>query len=144
MKKILCSGLLVVLIISALAIATSAATVYSGTYTVDFSSSYVMKDSTKAITMRYNYGGLVTDVRASTDISYSTDATYVYSYVKVTALNNETSSSYSQLTDPSTSSSSVLNSGKASVSGQNYAKEVRHYANRTLNGLTSFWDYYCE
>lgn len=137
MKRLFATMLILVLLVSALAVGASAAWIEK-TIRVDFTQEYITPVENKVLTLRYNPQNIWFWVRASTDVSVSADMTG-FSYVKLWALNNETSVSTNY-----TSANGVINSGKATVAWQTYAKEVNHYGYRTYNGETTYWDYYCE
>ncbi len=137
MKKIILSMCVILTVISSLSVYVFAST-QKKTFEVDFSNSYVTSVSNGAITMRYNPANFFLYVRASTDLSVSNDATG-YSYVKITALNGDYEVSSSTKKD-----GNVINSGKATVNNQAYAKRINHYASRVINKYSESWDYYCE
>ncbi len=137
MKKMFATMLILVLLVSLLAVGASAAWITEN-IRVNFTREYIKPVENGAMTLRYNPENIWFWVRASTDVSVSADMTG-YAYVKIWALNNETS-----ISTNSTRSNGIINSGKAVVNGQYYAKEVNHYGYRTFNGQTTHWDYYCE
>lgn len=93
-------------------------------YNTDFTKSYELVKDSGATTLRHNPKNLFLSVRASTDLSVANDQRG-YASVTLRAVNGEQTSSYS-----SEVVNNVINSGKATVSGQSYAKEVWHYAQR--------------
>ena len=103
---------------------------------VDFTKSYEMAKDSGATTLRHNPKNLFLSVRASTDLSVANDQRG-YASVTLRAVNGEQTSSYS-----SEVVNNVINSGKATVSGQSYAKEVWHYAQRYSDNK-EFW-YECH
>ena len=137
MKRLFATMLVLVLLVSALAVGASAAWITEN-IRVDFTQAYIKPVENSAMTLRYNPENIWFWVRASTDVSVSADMTG-YAYVKIWALNNETS-----ISTNTTRSNGIINSGKAVVNGQSYAKEVNHYGDRTLNGQTTNWYYCCE
>ncbi len=137
MKRLFATMLILVLLVSALAVGASAAWI-TETIRVDFTQPYTNTVENGVLTLRYNPENIWFWVRASTDISVSADMTG-FAYVKIWALNNETSVSTN-----TTRSNGIINSGKAEVDGQTYAKEVNHFGRRALNGQSTGWDYYCE
>ena len=137
MKRLFATMLILVLWVFALAIGASAESITEFIW-VDFTQAYITPVENGALTLRYNPENIWFWVRASTDVSVSADMTG-RAYVKIWALNNETSVSTN-----TTCSNGIINSGKAVVVDQQYAKEVNHFGSRTLNGQTTHWYYYCE
>ena len=138
MKKVITSVLALMLIISSLMVGSFAAYDYEDTFDMDLSSSYDSYAGNGAIIMHYKPGGWFTNVRASTDVSVSNDATgYAFTFIK--ALNSDIASISSSEKD-----GNIVNSGEASVSGQDYAEMVNHLGTRTINERKTSWNYYCE
>lgn len=135
MKKVFVSAIAIICLLFICVLPILAEEYY---ISVDFSKSYILPKNDGAITLRYNPGGLFTDVRASTDVSVSNDAKGE-ARVVIMALNGKENESFSR-----EDVNNVINSGKASVSGQDYAKWVHHRGRRNTGGLYQEWDYYCE
>ena len=111
---------------------------FHDTFAVDFSQPYITTDSTGALTMRYNNGGVFSDVRGSTDLSVANDETGT-AYVRIEALNNVKRQSYGNK-----AKRNVINSGKAVVTGQDFAKSAFHSAERISHGIVFTWEYTCK
>lgn len=138
MKRLFASVLVLIALVTTLSVSAFGYDWISDTIIVDFSNNYIIPMADGAVTLRYNVKNLFYSVRASTDVSVSNDATGM-AYISIRALNNEISSSSGY-----TKSGNIINSGIATVAGQEYAKETNHFADRTTGSDRTCWDYYCE
>ncbi len=114
------------------------ASYFSYSYLADFSEQYIVSIGGGVMTMRYNPGGLFSNVRASTDLSVANDENGT-AYVWIMALNNQEANSYGY-----DKVNNVINSGKAKIPGQSYAKNAFHSVERTSVGVTHAWACECH
>lgn len=137
MKKVIISIIAFLLVTLTLSVPVYAS-YFSFSYTADFSKPYIELKGDGVMTMRYNPGGWLTNVRASTDLSVANDEKGT-AYVWIMALNNQEANSYGY-----DKVNNVINSGKVKIPGQSFAKEAFHSVERTSVGVTHAWACECH
>ena len=139
MKKLIVSICVFVAIVCALLVPAFGA---GGTYEYhpDFNQPYVVPWDYGVMTMRYNTGDLLSDVRASTDLSVANDQ-YGTAYVYLKAENGHETNHYG-----TQRKGNVINSGKVRIIGQTKAVATFHSVERITrtNGEIAAWACNCQ
>ncbi len=139
MKRIIVSLLLAVALIASAGV-IAYATGYTGSFSVNFTQSFTINPSGTPVYLVYNPGWWIfSDAEAETKVSVPTDGTGMASVI-LTAVNNDFRSAQST----TLSSDGYIHSGFARVTDQDYAKETRHYAQRSIGALNDHWSYTCN
>lgn len=138
MKKVIATILLVGTLLAVLPLSAFAAS-YQKSILADFSKFYVNSQYSGSIVLRYNPASNGVGVRSSTDVALvGTDMGTAYT--KITALNNQERESSAS----GKGTNGILNSERAIVTGQSYAKKVIHKGTRTVQDLgTNSWQVTC-
>lgn len=123
MKKVIITAIAAIAMLSSLAL-TAAAEQQTVTLKADFSELYITSMFDGNVKCRYNPASSGVGCRASTDLLNIPDEEYAWSYASVTALNNESATSYDGKSGKQCNG--ILNSGRAIVNGQSYAKRALH------------------
>lgn len=135
MKRIICTVFLLAMLISLLALPVLAGPVYEDTITRDFGPFYnIVKDDTnRCVQLTYMDPGM--NPYAVTMVVIPSGATgRAFTYLGYHGL------------DGRSNSSNVVEDGvitcRVILSNWNMASKTQHYANRTVNGDTTVWNYY--
>lgn len=142
MKKTMVTTVLVSVLLIIFTVSAYAYTYEYNPTDIDFTQDYIVSMFDSQMTRRYNTGGWFSDCRASTDVSVSNDE-LGYSFVHIWAVNGDDAylnCDYDGIYGRDCNN--VVNSGIAKVSGQDYAKKVKHYSWR-LNSCGEKDKYIC-